>query len=576
MMAAVLHQEMLLGSRRSRTHVLRWVYAGWLLLQGFFFLMNSVGAWWIPTPFWERFAGFAYDFTHFFLQQHFVLLLLVTPALTGGAIAEEKTRGTLTYLLTSPLEPWEVVVGKLLGRVYHVLLLAMVGLPLLMFFGPFAGLEWWRLAAIVGNTLVVAWAVAAAGVLASVWCRNTRDAVLSLYSLGLAGILVWPVLPAAWLPIPARWLNPAFSLAEEAREFWPPALLWTSLAMGCLVLACWRLRSAYTRQLENSGRPGKHWWTARRPAVSDRPLLWKERHVEGVAPLSLLRRAPAWLGILLVLLIGIYFASRALLGPVTIGEAIHLLQVGDREDLMERIRDGYPTAAFYMLGMAGLFVFSLVVAMRCSGAVTGERERQTWEALLLTPLPERELIRGKWWGILGAVLPYLGAFALPTLLLASLADAETLWWVLFWLLLTLLSVAYAGAVGLWCSVRSTSSWRSLLGTLAYCYVAAAIMYLPASCVGGLLVALVLVGWTLLELVGFPGDPLLDLVGWAEKDLLQVCIIVALAAGLLILAWRLLVAAEYRVGILERTRDWSQDPEEKAAARRRRRRRRLPV
>ena len=33
MIGPILHQEMLLGGRRYRLHVLRWIYAGWLVLQ---------------------------------------------------------------------------------------------------------------------------------------------------------------------------------------------------------------------------------------------------------------------------------------------------------------------------------------------------------------------------------------------------------------------------------------------------------------------------------------------------------------------------------------------------------------
>ena len=42
----------------------------------------------------------------------------------------------------------------------------------------------------------------------------------------------------------------------------------------------------------------------------------------------------------------------------------------------------------------------MVVGIRCSGAISGERERLTWEALLLTPLETRYLVRGKLRGIM--------------------------------------------------------------------------------------------------------------------------------------------------------------------------------
>src|SRR5439155_15787681 len=117
--------------------------------------------------------------------------------------------------------------------------------------------------------------------------------------------------------------------------------------------------------------------------------------------------------------------------------------------------------AFYVL-----LISSLIVGIRCSGAVTGERERQTWEALLLTPLAIRELIHGKLGGILGATYPYLLAYAVPAVTMALVLDPEELWWTLPGLLATWTAMSFAGAVGIWCSARYASSWRSLVGTLA--------------------------------------------------------------------------------------------------------------
>src|SRR5262245_66316966 len=73
-----------------------------------------------------------------------------------------------------------------------------------------------------------------------------------------------------------------------------------------------------------------------------------------------------------------------------------------------------------------MLLASLLVGIRCSGAVSGEREKQTWEALLLTPLTSRQLIRGKLWGIMGASLIYVLAYAVPALLLSLAGSASEL------------------------------------------------------------------------------------------------------------------------------------------------------
>ena len=40
MVGPVLHHEMMLGSRRSRAYIFRWIYAGWLVAQVLWFWMQ--------------------------------------------------------------------------------------------------------------------------------------------------------------------------------------------------------------------------------------------------------------------------------------------------------------------------------------------------------------------------------------------------------------------------------------------------------------------------------------------------------------------------------------------------------
>lgn len=65
----------------------------------------------VPTPP----VDVAYEFLHFFLSVMGSLALFVLPILSMGLYAEERKRGTLELLATSPLTNWAVAVGKLLG-----------------------------------------------------------------------------------------------------------------------------------------------------------------------------------------------------------------------------------------------------------------------------------------------------------------------------------------------------------------------------------------------------------------------------------------------------------------------------
>jgi ABC-type Na+ efflux pump permease subunit len=116
-----------------------------------------------------------------------------------------------------------------------------------------------------------------------------------------------------------------------------------------------------------------------------------------------------------------------------------------------------------------LLVSSLIVGIRCSGAIVGEREKRTWDALLVTPLTARELVRGKLWAVMGASYPYLAAYALPAVFCSALTVSIALFYTVAGLAVTVLAMYHMGAAGLYFSVRSKTSWRSLLATLAVGY-----------------------------------------------------------------------------------------------------------
>jgi ABC-2 type transport system permease protein len=72
---------------------------------------------------------FSYEFVRGLLDSMGSLLLFILPILSMGLYAEERKRGTLELLATSPITNWAVAVGKLLGVL--TFFITMV-LPLLM------------------------------------------------------------------------------------------------------------------------------------------------------------------------------------------------------------------------------------------------------------------------------------------------------------------------------------------------------------------------------------------------------------------------------------------------------------
>lgn len=600
MIGPVLYLEMLLGSRRGRAYVFRWVYAGWLILQfSFMYLIyraqyNRIG---MARPDTNATGWFASGFVEVFVVQQLILMLLATPAFAAGAITDEKTRGTLQYLLTADLTAWEIVLGKLVGRMAQVAILALVGLPLLCFVGVFGGLHPLLLLAVLATTVAPLFALGSASILASVWCKQTRDAVLGLYALGFGGyLLVWGTHEladylAGNLPVGAgpgwftetvetldgllSYFNPLFVMepawgSDDARGLaWRllgSLLAWGSVGIVCLGLSVWRLRAAYLKQLEGEGKKSTpHWWQAERSAVSEEPIRWRERNVEGVAPLVIFKRVPRWLGLTLIFSLTVAVCGAILWAHrpagLTLSSLLGMIFSFDVAGLQAAVfRSLDSSEQFFWLGVVVTLIASLVVGIRCSGAVSGEREKQTWEALLLTPLATRQLIRGKLWGVLGASAPYLLAYAIPALTLAPLGGAMAMVWVILWVGVTLLAMWFVGAAGLWCSVRSRSSWRSLLGTLGFGYVGGFLVFAvssPAMLILALILVLALVIIDSMLNIGLMQAA--NAFGTYFYLTFQIAVCVVLTVAFYGASWAFIYYAEKRVSDRERVRHWKNEP-----------------
>ena len=564
MVGPVLQQELLTGGRRSHLYYMRAGYACWLLLELFFFWTRSLAVWGTgPRAHGEFFASY----TEALLLQNFVVLLLIVPTIVAGAITDEKARGTLQFLLTADLVPWEIVIGKLLGRVFHILVMCLFALPLMSFFGMFAGWSVGLLVSFMLLTLFVALGLGAGSLLASVWARHTRDAVLSLYCvLASLGVAIY-LLRGTGLGDFLRTFDPihAMSLGEagqRASRLMQALLAWSGFILFCILIASWRLRRAYVKQLESKQKRSDRWWHVKRMPVFGDPLRWKERQVEGIAPLGVLRRIPRWLGITLVALVT-FISSWAIhlsnLPPGITGwrlwDSLVSFDIAGLVGDLTKLRPA--DDGFYWQGVIVAVLASLTVGIRCSGAVTGEREKNTWEGLLVTPLDSRSLIRGKLWGIIGACLPYLAAYLAVALPLAFLGGLAAAFWTVLWFGVTLMAMAYIGAAGLWCSARSKSSWRSLLLTLGFGYVGGfVLLFVPT-----VLVAFIMSGvlYPVLALVARIAEPFFGAnLARVFTSAWPIALCIALAAAFCVATEVLISSAEAFIN-RERIKHWERLP-----------------
>jgi ABC-type transport system involved in multi-copper enzyme maturation permease subunit len=469
--------ELVRATRRSH-FVLYRLYAYFLfILLALFYCVWTVAS---PNSAQElrlpaaEMAAFGGTFVFTFLALQLLALAVLTPAYTAGVLAEEKARGTLEFLLATDLRNREIVLGKLVARLGNLLLILLTGLPAVAFLQFLGGIDPLLVLAGFAATGVTLVGLAGLSVLNSVYARTPRGAIVLTF-LEIAAYLVLSTLAATSFgatglfttPVPGLgrfclhdllyWLdggNPLLLVSDLTQDLargahladiLPGRLGDYAVFHGLLALACvgWasaRLRVVFRKQVYSQARSARRARGRPRPVRVGRwPMLWKETR-----PAAGLRLG--WFG-------------RAVVAVLVVGSFLPLLAGPP----------GGVTASYLGLWVrfAGALVACLLllqVAVHAATALSSEREHQTFDGLLSTPLSAAAILVGKWlgsvlsvrwgwvwlgtiWGT-GVLAGGLEARALPVLLVAWLVYAAAL-----------------AVVGLWFSLVSRSGLRATVLTL---------------------------------------------------------------------------------------------------------------
>ncbi len=139
-MNAVLQRELVVQARHARTYWLRF-FAGLALaatLGGQIFtlgdLARAMGLWRGAPTGAELFAGL-----HTVIS---LVLLFTAPLIAADSIARERREGTLGLLALTPLQPFEIVLGKVGAHVIRLFSLWLLSVPMLMVPVLMGGVNW--------------------------------------------------------------------------------------------------------------------------------------------------------------------------------------------------------------------------------------------------------------------------------------------------------------------------------------------------------------------------------------------------------------------------------------------------
>lgn len=409
----LLDKELRVSSRRRQTYLLR---VGYIAIMAIF----ALAAWcWImsipranTTTFGaSRSAEVGLRVTANILWFQFMAAQLIAAVMLSSSMGDEIRRGGLSVLLTTPVTSVQIVLGKLLSRMWQVVLLLTISLPALAIIRVMGGISWVTVTGSFCVTLTAALFVGALCLWLSTYCRYPYQVISTAVAVYLGFFIALPAvistvtaiagLDEALVSSIVSLLNPRSALFAclyptwYARTTglgnfysWPlHCLIMLALTMAILGLSAWRIRRVSIQSL------GLTAIRKRRRVRLDRcPVVWRE----------LAGTASRW-----------RWGTLFLLGGAV---ATSALLVAGRIFLGRRGR-------FYSYARDIAWVFWMIALLRlavlAAGAIAREKEGGTLSLLLTTPLDEKRIVRGKlravvdrgipW--VLAAVVVQMGYFA---------------------------------------------------------------------------------------------------------------------------------------------------------------------
>ena len=167
-----------------------------------------------------------------------LLVLVLAPAMTSGAISMEREKQTLDLLVTTPLGTLALVAGKLLSALTYVFLLIAASIPLASIVFTFGGVGPEDLVRAYVLLFALAFGAGAIALFYSALVRRTQPATVLSYLTVLAVTVGASVLYIFWFAM-AREAQPRTGFFDERRDRRPPqAILWLNPFVADADLIC--------------------------------------------------------------------------------------------------------------------------------------------------------------------------------------------------------------------------------------------------------------------------------------------------------------------------------------------------
>ncbi|MCF7972519.1 MAG: ABC transporter permease subunit [Phycisphaerae bacterium] len=493
----IFGKELRVSSRRRRNYVLRTVYL--VLLVVFITIvwtnLNLTAS--SPAGLSQLMADAGTRVVSMIVVFQFVALQLLAITMLSTAISDEISHQTLGVLMTTPINSFQIVMGKLLSRVFQLLVIAGITVPIVAVLRVFGGVPWsfvWASLCITVTTVLFT------GALSLFFSIRSRQAHGVIIRTLLILFLIYVAVPTMiGLALQYYLANLSDQTAVQG--------IAVRVGQGLMLISPWtQMGYQVTRVLVPGGRamPLVSYWgyhclimlgmtwvllalavrTVRRVALSqatgqlaqDKKGRWRvsrKQHKDEVQAGAIRRVRGAcvvWKELRSPLIQG--GGKRAWFGFVT---AV-LVQAGmyifySREKLLdEDFTHVLCTILFMVIGLLGSIFLSATT-------ITSEKETRSWPILLSTPLDDWQILMGKAVGTFRRCLPVWVFLMVHVVLFVGLGYIHPTALIIMPAILVWVIVFLSGT-GLYFGTRSQKTSGAVISNLAL--ILALWLVLPAA------------------------------------------------------------------------------------------------
>jgi ABC-type transport system involved in multi-copper enzyme maturation permease subunit len=434
---------------------------------------------------------------------------LLTPALLAGAFSGERPQAALVLLLTCQVSTRDIVLGRLLGRLAICGAFMLAALPAVTLLAGLCDLRFLDIGLLMLLPLAIGFGAGGLCCAASVLSRRGRDALLAVYLI-YALILLAPVFAKIYAAGFAAWiaaLNPYLAIdplvtGEGQLDGLVTIGLWLVIGVWGVAFTAWRLRPSVTRGMNEGTKKRRGKRRRRVPAVKARPMLWKEMHIEQMRTVNRIARG------LCIVLVALYLFGHIAFGGGLIVERIaKAILTAGRSRWLD---DNAYWAAWQMSPVAYAnfaqitnylmaWLLELAVGLRAASTIASERERNTWDSILTSPLEGSEIVyakvAGTLYGLRYLFLALIFGWILPIAAgVIGVHPNVTEFTVAGAIIGTVVVCVFMASLGLWMSLANATATSAMSLTVIGWIIAQAVINAAAFFLG--VVLAVLIGYLL--------------------------------------------------------------------------------